>query len=366
MPELHALLPRCQILSLHVPGGAATEGLIGAAELALLPAGAVLVNAARGSLLDEDALFAALDSGHLAAAGLDVFRNEPHVDPRFLDHPRLFLTPHVGSATLETPHRHGDAGAGQHRRVLRRTGAGRPGRLTERAMEFDHEALAPDARYRLLASSVAPRPGAWITSQDADGLVNAAPYSFFNAVSADPPILGVGIGNREAPERDTPKDTKANIRASGQFVVNLVDEGRRAGDEPHRHRVPRTTSARWRGPGLETVPSVRVRPPRPGDEPGQPRVRGCTWRVPLGPAFSLVLGRVLRLHVRDTLVRDAGRQHLATERMAPLGRMHGGGTFARATDLLRIDRIPAGRRLPDVHEPRSSPPPPSWPGSAAC
>ncbi len=100
--ELHAMLPRCQVLSLHAPGGAATEGLIGAAELALLPPGAVLVNAARGSLLDEDALLAALDSGRLAGAGLDVFRNEPRIDPRFLVHPRLFLTPHVGSATLET------------------------------------------------------------------------------------------------------------------------------------------------------------------------------------------------------------------------------------------------------------------------
>ncbi len=102
VPDLREMLPRCRILSLHVPGGAATEGLIGAAELALLPQGAVLVNAARGSLLDEDALFAALASGHLAAAGLDVFRNEPTIDPRFGEHPRLFLTPHVGSATLET------------------------------------------------------------------------------------------------------------------------------------------------------------------------------------------------------------------------------------------------------------------------
>ncbi len=102
VPELHALLPRCQVLSLHAPGGPATERLIGRAELALLPHGAVLVNAARGSLLDEDALFAALASGRLAAAGLDVFRGEPHIDPRFLVHPRLFLTPHVGSATVET------------------------------------------------------------------------------------------------------------------------------------------------------------------------------------------------------------------------------------------------------------------------
>ncbi len=205
-------------------------------------------------------------------------------------------------------------------------------------MEFDFEALAPDARYKLLTASVAPRPIAWITSQDADGLVNAAPYSFFNAFSSDPPILGIGIGNRETPEQDTPKDTKANIRAIGQFVVNLVDEA--AGPAMNR-----TATAFPHGVGevarfdLETVASVRVRPPRLAISPASFE---CVLHqeVPLGPGSSLILGRVLRMHVRDDLVRDAGRQHLATERMGLLGRMHGGGTYARTTDLLRIDRIP--------------------------
>ena len=100
--DLAEMLPLTQILSLHAPGGPATENLIGARELALLPDQAVLVNAARGALLDEDALFAALGSGRLAAAGLDVFRNEPTIDSRFLEHPRLFMTPHMGSATIET------------------------------------------------------------------------------------------------------------------------------------------------------------------------------------------------------------------------------------------------------------------------
>ena len=62
----------------------------------------MLVNAARGTLLDEEALFAALDDGRLSAAGLDVFRNEPAIDRRFRDHPRIFATPHMGSATIET------------------------------------------------------------------------------------------------------------------------------------------------------------------------------------------------------------------------------------------------------------------------
>ena len=100
--DLSEMLPLTQVLSLHAPGGPETESLIGARELALLPDQAVLVNAARGVLLDEDALFAALESGRLAGAGLDVFRNEPTIDPRFLDHPRLFMTPHMGSATIET------------------------------------------------------------------------------------------------------------------------------------------------------------------------------------------------------------------------------------------------------------------------
>ncbi|MFT9376157.1 NAD(P)-dependent oxidoreductase, partial [Komagataeibacter saccharivorans] len=67
-----------------------------------LPRGAIFINAARGALVDEDALIAALRSGQLAAAGLDVYRNEPNPDPRFLELPNVFLPPHVGSATIET------------------------------------------------------------------------------------------------------------------------------------------------------------------------------------------------------------------------------------------------------------------------
>ena len=102
VPTLRELLPRSQILSLHAPGGAATDKLMNRETIALLPRGAVLVNAARGSLVDEDALVEALQSGHLAAAGLDVFRSEPAFDTRLAALPNAFLTPHMGSATLET------------------------------------------------------------------------------------------------------------------------------------------------------------------------------------------------------------------------------------------------------------------------
>ena len=95
-----AMLPQCQVLSLNLPGGGGT--LMTREMFALLPQGAVFVNTARGSLVDEDALVEALGNGQLFAAGLDVFRREPDYDLRFRDLPNVFLTPHVASATVET------------------------------------------------------------------------------------------------------------------------------------------------------------------------------------------------------------------------------------------------------------------------
>ena len=102
VPSLQELLPRCQIVTLHAPGGAATDKLMNRETIALMPRGSVLVNAARGSLIDEDALIEALRSGHLFAAGLDVFRREPDFDTRLAELPNVFLSPHMGSATTET------------------------------------------------------------------------------------------------------------------------------------------------------------------------------------------------------------------------------------------------------------------------
>jgi lactate dehydrogenase-like 2-hydroxyacid dehydrogenase len=101
VPDLREMLPQCQVLSLHLPGGEAGT-LMTREAFALLPRGAVFVNAARGSLVDEDALVEALRSGQLFAAGLDVFRNEPAYDLRLRDLPNVVMTPHVASATVET------------------------------------------------------------------------------------------------------------------------------------------------------------------------------------------------------------------------------------------------------------------------
>ena len=101
-PTLEDLLPHCHFLSLNCPGGAATQHLINERTLALLPPGAVLVNTARGTLVEDEALIAALRSGRLFAAGLDVFAGEPNLHPLYRDKPNCFLLPHFGSATVET------------------------------------------------------------------------------------------------------------------------------------------------------------------------------------------------------------------------------------------------------------------------
>lgn len=99
---LGEMLPRCDFLSLNAPNLASTRGLLNAERIALLPEGAIVVNAARGTLVDDDALIAGLKTGKPAAAGLDVFNNEPEIDPRYRELPNTFLLPHIGSATAET------------------------------------------------------------------------------------------------------------------------------------------------------------------------------------------------------------------------------------------------------------------------
>lgn len=100
--KLEDLLPGCDFLTLHCSVNPSTRGLMDAQRFALLPDGAIFVNAARGALVDEEALIQALASGRLRAAGLDVYNNEPKVDPRIVALPNTFLLPHIGSATAET------------------------------------------------------------------------------------------------------------------------------------------------------------------------------------------------------------------------------------------------------------------------
>lgn len=100
--SVEALLPHCDFLSIHCPATPETHHLLNSERIALLPDGAIVVNTARGAVVDDDALIEALRSGKLFAAGLDVFNNEPGIDPRYKELANTFLLPHIGSATRET------------------------------------------------------------------------------------------------------------------------------------------------------------------------------------------------------------------------------------------------------------------------
>jgi lactate dehydrogenase-like 2-hydroxyacid dehydrogenase len=101
-PSDEAFLRTTDVLSMHIPGGEATRRWLNAERIALLPAGAIVVNTGRGGTVDDAALVAALHAGHIRAAGLDVYDGEPRLFPGYLTAPNVALLPHLGSATIET------------------------------------------------------------------------------------------------------------------------------------------------------------------------------------------------------------------------------------------------------------------------
>lgn len=202
-------------------------------------------------------------------------------------------------------------------------------------MLFDFAAIPPREQYKLLVSTVTPRPIAWVVSQNAAGRLNAAPFSFFNAMSGEPPVIAIGIGSHD-PGR--PKDTRRNIRDTREFTVNLVsEEAAQAMNitaiefEPE---VCELTEAQ-----LETIPSVHIQPPRVAVSPVNMEC-SLLQIVDLGPHNSLVLGRVLAMHVRDEFVLDPAKHHINTPNLHLIGRMHGTGWYARTSDLFEMPRIP--------------------------
>jgi D-3-phosphoglycerate dehydrogenase / 2-oxoglutarate reductase len=116
---LDELLPKSQVVSLHTPLTPETKNILDARRLSLLPKGAIVLNVARGGLVDEQALLAALESGHLGGAGLDVFLEEPPKETKLLAHPKVVATPHIGASTHEAQARAGKVTVGEVVKVLR-------------------------------------------------------------------------------------------------------------------------------------------------------------------------------------------------------------------------------------------------------
>lgn len=202
-------------------------------------------------------------------------------------------------------------------------------------MQFDCSKIASKDCYKLITSTVVPRPIAWVVTQSVDGVLNAAPYSFFNAVSGEPPIVALGVGNRA---EGGPKDTNGNIRRSGQFVVNLVSDALAQAMNVTAVEFDADVDEIAKA-GLTTAPSVLVGPPRIAESPVALECE-VFQIVALPNDRDIILGRVLMVHVRDDCVLDAARCYIDTPKLGLVGRMHGGGWYARTTDRFEMPRIP--------------------------
>ena len=199
---------------------------------------------------------------------------------------------------------------------------------------FDFEAMQAGDRYRILANTVVPRPIAWVTTQAADGVVNAAPFSFFNVFGADPAIIGLGLLARGP---GAFKDTAANILSEREFVVQLVPE--RLAEAMNMTGVdapPGTSEVELAG--LHTVPSTKVRPPRLLESPVAFECR-VVQTVPNGANGAIVLGEVVMAHVsRAILSGSPDRPRIDTAAMGLVGRMHDRGLYARTGDVFDMRR----------------------------
>ncbi|MBY0335090.1 MAG: flavin reductase family protein [Acetobacteraceae bacterium] len=200
-------------------------------------------------------------------------------------------------------------------------------------MLFDFETLPVADRYKLVVSTVVPRPIAWVVTQDAAGVVNAAPYSFFNAFSDDPVVVGIGCGPRP---KGAAKDTLENIRATEEFTVCLVPETALGGMTVTATDFPPGVDELAEA-GLTKVASSKVRPPRIGESPVALECRTFQL-VPVGH-HTIVLGRVVAMHVADDCILDAEKKYVDTPKLGLVGRMHGRGWYARTTDRVEVPRL---------------------------
>lgn len=198
-------------------------------------------------------------------------------------------------------------------------------------MQLDFEGEHADRAYPILASLVTPRPIAWVTTLSAEGKINAAPFSFFNVLGAEPPIVAIAPGDRED---GTPKDTALNIRATHEFVINLVDEivaeamNKTAASLPHG--VNELESA-----GLTTQPSTLVKPPRIAESPVS--LECVEWGTLQIGANRVVIGLVKRAHLRDDLF-DVKTQRVIADKLHLIGRMSAPHWYCRTTDRFEMIR----------------------------
>ena len=202
-------------------------------------------------------------------------------------------------------------------------------------MKFEMDKTPPRQIYNLLIGLVAPRPIALVTSMDQNGVLNAAPFSSYNYLCTDPPIIGMGVTNRSG--RDAvPKDTARNIRRTGEFVVNVVTE-----DLLEKMNICATDFPagvnELEMAGLTTAPSSLVKVPRIAEAHAALECHEFTT-TEIGRS-RIILGRVVAMYIEDRYVDPAG-PYIRADELHAIGRMNGLGNYVRTRDaFVTVPRI---------------------------
>ena len=191
-------------------------------------------------------------------------------------------------------------------------------------MQFDPTVIDSAAMYKLLIGSVVPRPIAWVSSVDAAGVRNLAPFSYFMAITHDPPTIAFSSGPRGAEIGGGvrgKKDTLHNVETTREFVVNVVDdalaEAMNVTSGDYAADVDEFEKA-----GLQAAPSVKVRAPRVAAAPVNMECR-LAQIIPVGHLpHHLIVGEIVHMHVRDD-VFDPATGRLDMHRLKPVGRLAG-------------------------------------------
>lgn len=198
-------------------------------------------------------------------------------------------------------------------------------------MIIDPTALPAQTMYRVLIGSVVPRPIAFVSTLSADGVLNLAPFSFFNAFCADPPVVGFG-----PVWRNPPKDTIANIREMREFVVNVVSEEIAEAMNVCSAEFPPEIDE-FQQSKLTPIPSAVVKPPRVKEskihmECSLLQIVDFSEKPQGG---SLVLGQIVRMHVDDDIID--GNYRIDPDKLRAIGRM-GGPEYTRTRDRFAMIR----------------------------
>jgi flavin reductase (DIM6/NTAB) family NADH-FMN oxidoreductase RutF len=194
---------------------------------------------------------------------------------------------------------------------------------------FDAEKIDHRQAYRLCVGSIVPRPIAWVSSIDAAGVANLAPFSFFTLVSHYPPMVSISVGERA----HRAKDTAANIEATKGYVIHTVVDG---WEDPMNRSAANfaPNEDEFAEIGLETIPSDIVAAPR---IKGAPVAMECAFdrTLTFGDEWKTycVIGRILRWHVREDLLTEA--RYIDAYRLNPVGRL-GGPRYCRTHDIFEM------------------------------